>query len=155
MVNTQDEFMSERKNIMNYEDIKSILPHRDNMLLLDSAEVINLIACGKKKINEDEWFLKGHFPNNPIVPGMILCEILAQTACVCIGGKLKENQIPVIAWLDKVRFKNPVLPGDVFETKCEITNERAPYYFAKGSGYVKGNLCVSAEFAFAIKETDN
>lgn len=139
---------------MNHEDIKSILPHRDNMLLLDSVEVVNQVAYGKKKIKGDEWFLKGHFPDMPIVPGMILCEILAQTACVCIGGKLKENQIPVVAWLDKVRFKNSVFPNDVFETECEITNERAAYYFARGKGYVKGNLCVSAECAFAIKEVE-
>jgi 3-hydroxyacyl-[acyl-carrier-protein] dehydratase len=138
--------------IMDYEEIKKRLPHRDNMLLLDNAEITGVISCGKKKINEDEWFLKGHFPGNPVVPGMILCEILAQTACLCFGEELKENQIPVIAWLDKVKFRKSVFPGDEFETKCEITIVREPFYFAKGSGYVNGELCVSAEFAFAIKE---
>ena len=49
-----------------------------------------------------------------------------------------------------IKFKNPVKPGDVFETKCEITKVREPFYFAKGSGYVNGKLCVSAEFSFAV-----
>lgn len=137
---------------MNIEEIKSILPHRDNMLLLDSAEIVDGFACGKKEITGDEWFLKGHFPGNPVVPGVILCEILAQSVCVLMNGKLSENQLPFFTGLDKVKFKRPVKPGDVFETKCEITKEREPFYFAKGTGSVNGKVCVSAEFSFAVTE---
>ncbi|MBE7051231.1 MAG: 3-hydroxyacyl-ACP dehydratase FabZ [Ruminococcaceae bacterium] len=137
---------------MNIEEIKAILPHRDNMLLLDSAEIVDGFACGKKEIKGDEWFLKGHFPDNPVVPGVILCEILAQSVCVLMNGKLGENQLPFFTGLDKVKFKRPVKPGDVFETKCEITKEREPFYFAKGTGSVNGKVCVSAEFSFAVTE---
>ena len=137
---------------MNIEEIKAILPHRDNMLILDSAEIVDGFACGKKEIKGDEWFLKGHFPDNPVVPGVILCEILAQSVCVLMNGKLGENQLPFFTGLDNVNFKRPVKPGDVFETKCEITKEREPFYFAKGTGSVNGKVCVSAEFSFAVTE---
>lgn len=137
---------------MNIEEIKQILPHRDNMLLIDEAELKDGTAYGKKLITGDEWFLKGHFPGNPVVPGVILCEILAQSVCVCMQDSLKEGKLPFFTGLDKVKFKNPVRPGDVFETECRIVKDRAPFYFAEGIGRVNGKVCVSAAFSFAITD---
>ena len=137
---------------MNQEEIKKILPHRDAMLLIDEAEVVDGAAHGRKEIKGDEWFLKGHFPDAPIVPGVILCEILAQSACVLLNDKISGESLPVFTGLNKVKFRNPVKPGDVFETKCEIIKEKSPFYFAKGEGYVDGRLCVSAEFSFAVTD---
>ncbi len=139
---------------MNKEEIKKILPHRDNMLLLDEVELVDGVACGKKLITGDEFFLKGHFPGNPVVPGVILCEILAQSVCVCLGDTLKTDQLPFFTGLDNVKFRKPVAPGDVFETKCEITRVKEPFYFAKGTGFVNGKKCVSAEFSFAITKSE-
>lgn len=137
---------------MNQETLKTILPHRDAMLLLDEAKVEAGFACGKKYITGDEWFLRGHFPNAPIVPGVILCEILAQSVCVLLDGKIPAGTLPVFTGLNKVKFKHPVKPGDTFCTKCEITREFGGMYFAKGTGSVGENLCVSAEFSFAITD---
>ena len=73
---------------MNKNEIMELLPHRNSMLLIDEAEVADGFAYGKKKIVGDEWFLDGHFPGHPIVPGVILCEIMAQSTCVLLNGKL-------------------------------------------------------------------
>ncbi len=121
------------------------------MLLVDEAEVVDGTARGKKKITGDEWFLKGHFPDEPIVPGVILCEIMAQSTCVLLNGKIESGSLPVFTGLNKVKFRNSVKPGDVFETECKITKDRNPFYFAEGKGFVNGKLCVSAEFSFAVK----
>ena len=135
---------------MNREEIMEMIPHRDSMLLIDEAEVAEGVARGRRKIRGDEWFLDGHFPGNPVVPGVILCEMLAQSACVLLPPEKAKGATPYFTGLDKVRFKGNVKPGDVFETQCEVIKERAPFVFAKGKGFVDGKLCVSAEFSFAL-----
>lgn len=135
---------------MNQEELKKILPHRDNMLLLDEAENTDGTAHGKYLVKGDEFFLQGHFPGNPIVPGVIQCEILAQTACVLLEDAMTEGKIGMYTGLKNVKFKSPVRPGDLFETKVAITKHSGPFYFAEGEGFVGDRLCVKGEFSFAV-----
>lgn len=137
---------------MNRDELKKILPHREPMLLLDEAEVVDDEAHGRITITGDEFFVQGHFPGNPVVPGVILCEMLAQNCCVLMGEGLagKENVTPFYTSLDKVRFKHPVRPGDTVELTCKLTRHRGPFYFASGEARVGDTLCVTAEMSFAL-----
>ena len=135
---------------MNREEIMTILPHRDNMLLLDDVERKDGTAVGHYTVRGDEFFLKGHFPDHPIVPGVILCEILAQSACVLMQDAMSEGTLPVYTGLNHVKFPSPVKPGDTVETRCCIKRAKHPFYFAEGTVSVDGRLCVSAEFSFAV-----
>ncbi len=135
---------------MNKEEILKILPHRDNMLLLDDVANEDGTAIGHYTVRGDEFFLKGHFPDNPIVPGVILCEILAQSACVLLQDAMSDGKLPVYTGLNNVKFRSPVRPGDRVETQCHIKRAKHPFYFAEGMVTVGDRLCVSAEFSFAI-----
>ena len=135
---------------MNKEEIMSILPHREDMLLLDEVENQDGVAIGHYTVRGDEFFLRGHFPDNPIVPGVILCEMLAQSACILMKEVMTEGKLPVYTGLNNVKFRSPVKPGDTVELCCEITRAKHPFYFAKGTVSVEQRLCVSAEFSFAI-----
>lgn len=135
---------------MNKEEIMNILPHRDNMLLLDDVENIDGTAVGHYLVRGDEFFLKGHFPGNAIVPGVILCEILAQSACILMKDVMTDGKLAVYTGLNNVKFRSPVKPGDTVESRCFIKRSKHPFYFAEGTISVNERLCVSAEFSFAI-----
>lgn len=131
--------------------IQQILPHREPMLLLDEVEAIeDGKAHGRYTIRGDEWFLQGHFPGNPVVPGVIQCEMMAQTCCVLVG---ETGKTPLFSGIERVRFKNPVHPGDTLEFICSLEKVKGPFYFAKGQGSVSGKLCVTGEFSFALVDS--
>ena len=135
---------------MTHEELKSRLPHRDAMLLVgevSTKEGDETCAVGKTTIRGDEWFLQGHFPGNPIVPGVILCEIMAQSVCALISC---DNALPLFSGMKNVKWKRPVKPGDTFVTECTIVRRMGSFCFVKGCGYVDGDLAVEAEFSFAL-----
>jgi 3-hydroxyacyl-[acyl-carrier-protein] dehydratase len=135
---------------MDREQIKTLLPHREPMLLVDTAERVSpTAATGRYTVRGDEFFLQGHFPGNPVVPGVILCEMLAQTCCVLFGDD-SAGTTPYFTGLDKVRFRRKVLPGDTLEIECTVTRQKGPFCFAAGTGRVGGDKAVEAEFSFML-----
>ena len=138
--------------IMNREQIEEILPHRGPMLLIDSAEITDGVSIGRYTVKGDEWFLKGHFPDNPIVPGVVLCEMMAQSACALLVEYAGKGAIPYFSGIDKFRFKQIVFPGDTVEFTCHIKAQKGPFYFLKGTGKVGDKVCITGEFSFVVKQ---
>ena len=137
---------------MNREEIKNLLPHREPMLLVDEITVDEEgTAHGLYRVRGDEFFLQGHFPGNPVVPGVIQCEMLAQNCCVLLmGDEEARGATPFYTSLDKVRFKRPVRPGDTVDLVCSITRARGPFRFATGTASVNGEVCCRADMSFAL-----
>ena len=135
---------------MKRDEIMKILPHREHMLLIDEAELIDETAVGRYTVRGDEFFLQGHFPGNPVVPGVILCEMMGQSACVLVSGADDGGFTPYFTGMNNVKFKNKVTPGDTIEFKSELTAKKGVFHFIKCAGYVNGSLCVSGELSFAV-----
>lgn len=139
---------------MNREEIKKILPHREPMLLIDE---VNLnedgSATGYYKVRGDEFFLQGHFPDNPIVPGVIQCEMMAQSACAMFKDKIKDGCLPVYTGLDKIRFRGMIKPGDSIKIDTKLLRSSHPMYVLHGEVTVDGKKCMSGDFSFAIVDS--
>lgn len=137
---------------MNREEIMQILPHRDSMLLLDEAWLgEDGAAYGKYQARGDEWFFDGHFPGNPVMPGVVQCEIVAQASCMLFQDALK-GKIAYYAGIDKVRFRRMVRPGDTLEMRSELIRQKLNVYVVRGEARVDGELCVSGEFSFILTQ---
>jgi len=135
---------------MDRNDIQKILPHREPMLLIDEVALVDGVSIGKYTVRGDEFFLQGHFPGNPVVPGVIICEMMAQSSCLLVDGDRGEDCTPYFTGLNKIRFKHKVVPGDTITFKCVLLSKKEPFYFVKGEGYVGETLCVCGELSFAV-----
>lgn len=139
---------------MDREEIKTFLRHREPMLLVDEMELQeDGSVIGKYHVRGDEFFLQGHFPGQPIVPGVILCEIMGQCSSLLIKDYL-VGHTTLFTGIDKTRFKHQVVPGDTIEVHANITNHRAMLFWIDAKAYVNGNLCVEASLSFAVVPND-
>ena len=136
-------------------EIEAILPHREPFLLLD--EVVTLEpgsrVVARKRVREDEWYLAGHFPGNPIMPGVLMVEALAQAGAVAVlSEEANRGKLVLFAGIDDVRFKRIVRPGDVLELECELERMRGPIGKGKARATVGGELAVRGTLTFAVVE---
>ena len=134
-------------------EIEEILPHREPFLLID--EVLELTpgvgAAARKHVREDEWYLTGHFPGRPVMPGVLIVEALAQTGAVAVLSE-EENRgrLALFAGIDDCRFKRIVEPGDTLDLRCELEKVRGPIGRGKAEARVAGELACKAVLTFAV-----
>lgn len=135
---------------MTREELKEYLPHREPMLLIDEIKVDEEGVChASYRIREDEFFCQGHFPGNPIVPGVIQCEIMAQSCALLVMEDLK-GRTTLYTGIDNVRFKHVVKPGDLCEITAKLKSKRGPMVFCEAILTVDGAVCCKGDLSFAL-----
>lgn len=136
--------------MLNRDEIKKIIPHREPFLLID--EIVELESgkrgIGKYTLKGDEWFLKGHYPNNPIMPGVLICEALAQTGGVVVMSMPEFNgKTPLFGSINKAKFKRMVKPGDTLTLEVKLDR------IIKNAGIGKAKATVGNEVACTCEIT--
>ena len=134
-------------------EIEAILPHREPFLLIDQVVELELgaRAVARKTVRADEWYLAGHFPGRPIMPGVLIVEAMAQTGAVAVLSE-EENRgrLALFAGIDDVRFKRLVQPGDELELTCVLERIRGPIGKGRATAHVDGELAVRGTLTFAV-----
>ena len=137
-------------------EIEQILPHRDPFLLID--EVVELTpgvgAAARKHVRGDEWYLEGHFPGRPVMPGVLIVEALAQTGAVAVlSDEENRGRIAFFGGIDDCRFKRVVEPGDTLDLRCELERVRGPIGRGKAEARVGDQLVCKATLTFAVERS--
>ena len=139
--------------MLNKEDIEKIIPQRDPFLMIDEVEefVPGERAIAYKNVDESEWYFKGHFPKNPIMPGVLIVESLAQTGAVAILS-LEENKgkNALFGGIDKMKFKKTVVPGDKLKLEVKIIKKKGPIGVGEALATCEGKVVARGELTFAV-----
>lgn len=134
--------------------IKEIIPHRDPFLLIDEITEVTFgeSGVGIKHVREDEYYFQGHFPGNPVMPGVLIVESLAQVGAVVILGQEEyRGKLALFAGVDGVKFKKVVRPGDDLVLKVSLTKMKFGVGFAHGEAFVNDELVCTADIKCAIQ----
>lgn len=139
---------------MDIQEIRDTIPHRYPFLLVDKILEIEegKRVVGLKNVTINEPFFQGHFPDHPVMPGVLIIEALAQVGAIAVLG-IEENKgkLGFLAGVDKARFKRQVVPGDQLQLEVEITRMKGAIGKGKGKATVNGELAAQAEIMFAIQ----
>ena len=139
---------------LNIEEIKNLIPHRDPFLFVDTCEIITPGEYGKseKLFTVNEYFFKGHFPNNPIVPGVIIVEAMAQTAGIVVSYRLKEFKEKSVLFMsvNKAKFRKPIFPNEKVSFEVNFVNSVRDVYKFEGTCYKADVKVCEAEFSAMI-----
>ncbi len=137
------------------KEIMNILPHRHPFLLIDTIEELEpgIRAVGKKCVSFNEPYFAGHFPGNPVMPGVLLVEAMAQTGAVALLDiPAWKGKTAYFVGIDKARFKKKVIPGDVVIFEVKIIRQKGPIGVAEATATVDGIMAAKAEISFAVGE---
>ena len=139
---------------LDIEEIKKLIPHRDPFLFVDTCEIITPGENGKseKIFSNDEYFFKGHFPNNPIVPGVIIVEAMAQTAGIVVSYKLRDYDEKSVLFMsvNKARFRKPILPNQNIRFEVNFLNKVRDVYKFQGTAFYENTRVAETEFTAMI-----
>jgi len=140
------------------EQILKAIPHRPPFLFVDKVtELTDTKIRAVKEISPEEPFFKGHYPGNPIMPGVLICESIFQTAAILlssiVGGA--GDSIPVLTRISNAKFKKMVKPGSVLEMETELVERVSNAFFLKGKASVSGNTVVTVEFACSLAKPES
>ncbi len=135
------------------KEIMDIIPHRYPFLLIDSIEELEegVRALGKKCVSVNEPYFQGHFPGNPVMPGVLILEALAQVGAVAILSRPEwKGRTAYFAGIDKAKFRQKVLPGDVLTLETTIYKVKGPIGVGRAVATVNGKVAAQAELTFAV-----